>query len=101
MPSEMSLAEIDQEIVRLQEVKQRVQTLLHNPEDGRKRRARRGIAFGRWAETVALSPEHTTNARALTDEADHLLFDEEVLPADGWRYVERRDRWSRPQVRRT
>ena len=99
MSNEMSVAEIDEEIERLQMEKQRVQALLQSPEESGKRRARRGIAFGQWAETMALSPEHMTSARALADEADRWLFDEEVLKADGWRYDENQNRWSRPQVR--
>ena len=99
MTDTMSVAEINEEIERLQKEKERVQGLLENPEESGKRRARRGIAFGRWAETMALSPEHMTSARALADEADRWLFDEEVLKADGWRCDEKQNRWSRPQVR--
>ena len=100
MTDTMSLAELDEEIDRLEKEKDRVQTLLQSPEESGKRRARRGIAFGRWAEIVALTGEQMKAARSLADEPDRWLFDDEVLIADGWRYDAQSDRWHRPSAGR-
>ena len=94
----MSLADLDEEIERLKREKQRVKTLLQDPDESRKRRARRGIAFGRWAETVLLTGEQMQAARALADEDDRHLFGDDVLQADGWRYDKVSDRWYGPSV---
>lgn len=95
----MSLEELDKEIARLQGEKKRVQDLLQSPEETGKRRARRGIAFGRWVETVVLTGEQMQAARALADEDDRWLFGDGVLKADGWRYEKQSDRWHGPSVR--
>ena len=86
MSDEMSVAEINKEIERLQREKQRVKELLQNPEESRKRRDRRGIAFGRWVETMALTAEHMKAVQASADEEDGWLFGDEVLIADGWQH---------------
>ena len=95
----MSVADLDQEIERLQREKQRVETLLQNPEQSRKRRDRRGIAFGRWMETVQLTGEQMQAAQALADKDDQWLFRDDILKADGWRYDKQSDRWHVPSVR--
>ena len=98
MTDTMSLAELDKEIERLQEEKERVEALLQNPEESSKRRARRGIAFGRWLETMAVTPEQMVAVQALADEVDRWLFGEEVLIADGWLRDPKSDNWNGPSV---
>ena len=69
----MRLDAIDWEIERLRAQRQRVAALLRDPDESKKRRGRRGIALGRWVQTLELTPEQMKQMRALADEEDRWL----------------------------
>lgn len=80
----MSLEELDKEIQRLQEEKQRVQALLESSEQRTARRLRRRYVFGQWLETMALNADQLAAIREVAGDKDGWLFDKDVIEADGW-----------------
>ena len=82
----MSMAELTEEIHRLQTEHDRIQEILVNPVEIAKRRARRGVGLGRWAETLVLTAAQMDSARLLTDKVDRWLYLDYVLRADGWQH---------------